>query len=235
MQINPKTRIVVLTGAGISSESGIKTFRDTGGLWENHRIDQVATIDAFVSNPELVWDFYKERWRNCANVMPNKGHHALVILESYSRTNFTLVSQNVDGLHQRAGSKNVLNMHGSLDSCFCTKCRVKYPMEYFIDTPGIPYCPACQGMLRPDIVWFGEIPYYLYEIENALKECDLFILVGSSGVVYPAAGFVMTAKLMGAKTVCINLEKPDNYNFFDEFYIGRSGDLLPELVNKWTN
>jgi len=121
-----------------------------------------------------------------------------------------------------------------LHICYCINCKTKYPMESIDATAEIPHCSLCGGMLRPDIVWFGEIPYYLYEIELALKNCDLFILIGSSGMVYPAAGFVMTAKLMGATTVCINLEKPDNHSFFDEFHQGKSGDILPDLVANWT-
>lgn len=234
IQINQKTRIVVLTGAGISADSGIKTFRDTGGLWENHRIDQVATYEAFAKDPALVWSFYRERWKQSTHTLPNPGHYALVQLEKFCKSNYTLITQNVDGLHSRAGSKNILHMHGSLNNCICTKCRAKYPMDKVANDKALPHCPVCGAMLRPDIIWFGEIPYYLYEIENALKDCNLFLLIGSSGVVYPAAGFVMTAKLMGAKTICINLEKPDNHTFFDEFHLGKSGDILPELVNRWT-
>lgn len=233
MQFSQKSKIVVLTGAGISSESGIRTFRDSDGLWENHRIDDVATYDAFVKNPAIVWSFYKERWLQSKMASPNKGHNALVQLENHYQDKFTLVTQNVDGLHSKAGSKNVLEMHGSLHRCYCTKCRAKMAMASVNMDAEIPNCPSCGGKLRPDIVWFGEIPYYLYEIENALKCCDIFILIGSSGMVYPAAGFVMTAKLMGAKTICVNLDKPDNLSFFDEFHQGKSGDILPSLVAGW--
>lgn len=232
-RLTRETKVVVLTGAGISAESGIKTFRDSGGLWENHRIEDIATWNGFIKNPARVWQFYRERWQQSRSVQPNPAHLALLELETYLKDNFTLITQNVDGLHTKAGSRNTMAMHGSLDMSLCPECKGRYPMEDLDNTQAVPQCAKCGAKLRPDIVWFGEIPYYLFEIENKLKCCDIFIIVGTSGVVYPAAGFVMTAKLMGAFTVAINLDVPDNMSFIDEFHEGRSGVILPQLVSNW--
>ena len=234
LSLNQKSKVVVLTGAGISAESGIGTFRDRNGLWENHRIEDVATPQGFSRDPSLVWSFYRQRWLQSQSVSPNPAHYALVALEQYLGKNFLLITQNVDNLHTRAGSTQLIEMHGSLNRCYCIACKAQYLMQDLDINQGLPRCPKCNALLRPDIVWFGEIPYYLYEIENALKACDYFIIIGTSGVVYPAAGFVMTAKLMGAKTLAINLEKPDNLGFIDEFHQAKSGELLPALVAEWT-
>ncbi|PKN73192.1 MAG: NAD-dependent protein deacylase [Candidatus Cloacimonetes bacterium HGW-Cloacimonetes-3] len=233
-KLSPKDNIVVLTGAGISAESGIRTFRDSGGLWENHRIEDIATYSGFRKNPALVWEFYRKRWEQSKIAKPNAAHYALVELEHYFNDSFTLITQNVDGLHTKAGNLSVVEMHGSLNRCYCTSCKHGLSMEEADAKQLIPLCPICGSYLRPDIVWFGEIPISLFEIENSLKKCDVFIIIGTSGVVYPAAGFVMTAKLMGAKTIAINLESPDNLTFLDEFYKGKSGDILPGLVKEWT-
>jgi len=231
--ITSQTKVLVLTGAGISAESGISTFRDSGGLWENHRVEDVATPDAFIRNPARVWEFYRYRWEQSCNAMPNPAHQALVTLEHKLGNRFTLITQNVDGLHSRAGNKRILEMHGSLHRAICVSCKAEYSMSEINPTLDIPHCPKCKAMLRPDIVWFGEVPYHLYEIEQLLIDCDLFIIIGTSGAVYPAAGFVMTAKLMGARTLAVNLDPPDNMSFIDTFYQGKSGELLPELVDKW--
>lgn len=228
-----RPRILVLTGAGISAESGISTFRDTGGLWDQHRIEDVATPEAFQKDPVLVWEFYKQRLTQANQVSPNAGHLALVELERTLDDRFRLITQNVDGLHSRAGSKNVYEMHGSLYNAYCTDCRANYHINDIEFQDQLPYCPKCEALIRPDIVWFGEIPYFLYEIENLLKNCDIFLIVGTSGLVYPAAGFVMTAKYFGAHTVAVNLEKPGNSSLIDEVYIGKAGEILPELVLKW--
>ncbi|MDY0151143.1 MAG: NAD-dependent deacylase [Candidatus Cloacimonas sp.] len=230
---SPKTKVVALTGAGISAESGIRTFRESGGLWESHRVEDVATPQGFEINPSLVWEFYRQRLQQSQKALPNPAHYALVDLENYLGSNFCLITQNVDGLHSRAGSKMPLEMHGSLYSCYCTNCRSKYAMEDINHSVKIPVCEKCGAPLRPDIVWFGEIPYNLFDIENALKHCEHLIIIGTSGTVYPAAGFVMTAKLMGANTIAINLDKPDNLSFIDEFHQGKSGDILPKLVKQW--
>jgi NAD-dependent deacetylase len=234
LKFNPQNKVVVLTGAGISAESGIRTFRDSGGLWESHRIDDVATPKGFDTDPALVWNFYRQRWHQSLTAMPNPAHYALIVLENYLQGNFTLVTQNVDGLHKKAGSKNLIEMHGSLDRCLCTKCRNRFLMQDIDQEKVIPTCELCGAKLRPDIVWFGEIPYFLFEIEKAIKECDYIMIIGTSGTVYPAAGFVMTAKLMGAHTIAINKDKPDNFSFIDEFHQGKSGEILPSLVHEWT-
>ncbi len=226
-------KVVVMTGAGISAESGIKTFRDSGGLWEDHRIEDVATPQAFVRNPLLVWNFYRQRYLQSIEAKPNPAHYSLLKLEQYLGDSFHLITQNVDGLHTRAGSKNVLEMHGSLRYSLCAKCRERYPLTEVHENDPIPICPACKTNLRPDIVWFGEVPYFLVEIEKILKQCEILLIVGTSGVVYPAAGFVMTAKYFGAKTIAINLDQPDNRSFIDEFIQGKSGEILPELVQAW--
>ncbi len=233
IKIGSWTRVTVLTGAGISAESGLKTFRDSDGLWENHRVEDVATPQAFEADPVLVWNFYKQRYQNALAAKPNAGHLALYELEKKLGDNFQIITQNVDGLHRRAGNKNVHEMHGRLDKCYCTLCGCAHDIIEIDLREELPYCHKCEGLLRPDIVWFGEIPYYLDVIENLIRKCNLFIVIGTSGSVYPAAGFVMAAKYSGAKTIGINLEKPKNLDFFDFFYEGRSGDLLPGLVSHW--
>ncbi len=233
LKFNSMTIVTVLTGAGISAESGIKTFRDSDGLWENYDVEKVATPEAFEDNPVLVWDFYKQRYQNAISAKPNLGHYALVDLELKLGAGFNLITQNIDGLHKAAGSKNVIEMHGSLYKCSCVRCSSKHNILDIDLTPAIPTCPKCNGKLRPDVVWFGEIPYHLEEIERLLRRSDVFIVIGTSGVVYPAAGFVQAAKYQGATTVGINLEKPDNLKYFDFFYPGRAGDILPGLVIKW--
>nr|MDK2850937.1 NAD-dependent deacetylase [Candidatus Cloacimonadota bacterium] len=225
-------KYLVLTGAGISAESGIRTFRDTGGLWEEYPVELVASPEGFAADPKFVWDFYIKRFKQSLEVEPNPGHIALKRLEDALGDKFHLITQNVDGIHRKAGSKRLLEMHGRLDQCYCISCHRQYNMNE-IDLAGdVPICTACGSLLRPNIVWFGEVPYYLYEIEEMLKNCEVFMIVGTSGSVYPAAGFVMTAKLFGARTVAINLEKPDNLSFIDEFYQGRAGEILPSFVEK---
>jgi NAD-dependent deacetylase len=229
--IDPSTKIVVLTGAGISAESGIRTFRETGGLWEEYRIEDVATPEAFEKDPDLVWSFYNERRRRAADVKPNPAHLALAKLEEHlAPENFVVVTQNVDNLHRMAGSKSVLHMHGELASVRCVKCgTVTETLEQF---EGVPHCD-CGGMLRPHIVWFGEIPMHLEEIQERLRTCDVFLAVGTSGLVHPAASFLAAAGAAGATTVGVNLEDPANVRYFDHFYRGRAGEILPGLVDEW--
>lgn len=225
--------IVVLTGAGISAESGIKTFRDNDGLWENHRVEDVATHEAFVKNPVLVWNFYKERYESLAEVKPNAGHYALVELEEYLGDNFVLITQNIDGLHRQAGTKHIYEMHGKLEECFCINCNTSYLMKDIDLKQDIPRCKKCSSYLRPNIVWFGEMPYFLPEIDQSLRKATYFITIGTSGVVYPAAQFLMNAKMYGVYTIGINLAEPDNRAFIKEFHQGKSGEILPELVKNW--
>ncbi|MCB5235221.1 MAG: NAD-dependent deacylase [Candidatus Cloacimonetes bacterium] len=225
-------KYLILTGAGISAESGIRTFRDNDGLWEDHDVNEVASIDGYRRNPELVWRFYKARYAQSMEVSPNPGHYALVELEKALGDNFHIITQNVDALHIRAGNQRVIEMHGSLQDCFCESCDTHYKMADIDLSLARPLCPKCTGFLRPDIVWFGEIPYKMEQIEALLRKCDLFMVIGTSGVVYPAAGLVMTAKYLGAKTIAVNLEKPDNLSFIDEFHQGKSGEILPKLIKE---
>jgi len=227
------TKVVILTGAGISAESGLKTFRDNDGLWETHAVEDVATPEAFARNPQMVWRFYKQRYFQLSEVVPNPGHTALAQLEEQLEDRFTLITQNVDGLHSLVGNKRVFEMHGSLKSCFCSRCKAEFKMERVDLTPEIPLCPSCGGKLRPDIVWFGETPYQLEELFRAVYHSNVFVVVGTSGYVYPAAQFLEIAKQNGAYTVGVNLERPLNSEFMDEFHQGRSGDVLPELIKKW--
>lgn len=225
--------LVVLTGAGISAESGIRTFRDNNGLWENHPVEEVATPEGFLKNPSLVWKFYRQRFEQLKKVEPNPGHYALVRLEEFLGDHFLLITQNVDGLHRRAGNNRLYEMHGRLEEAFCLKCSTHYEMKEVKLSQSIPKCPQCSAFLRPDIVWFGEIPYFLPEIDQALRRATHFLTVGTSGVVYPAAQFLMLAKMNGASTIGVNYDPPDNRSFIEEFHQGKSGEILPELVNQW--
>jgi NAD-dependent deacetylase len=233
MRFSESNKIVVLTGAGISAESGLKTFRDSGGLWENYRVEDIATPEAFQRNPEMVWRFYKQRYKQLQSAKPNPAHFALKRLEDFAGDNFSLITQNVDGLHTQAESRNVIEMHGSFSRCFCIKCHSYYLLSEINFDDKIPICKKCGGILRPDVVWFGELPYHLDKINRLLKEADYFIIIGTSGVVYPAAGFLQIAKYYGATTIGINREEPINFQFIDKFYQGSAGELLPKLVDEW--
>ncbi|MCX7918745.1 MAG: NAD-dependent deacylase [bacterium] len=231
--ITQTTSVVVLTGAGISAESGLKTFRDKDGLWENYRPEELATPEAFARDPELVWRFYHWRRNQVRSATPNPAHYALVRLEQYlPETNFLLITQNVDNLHQRAGSKKILPMHGEILKVRCTRCDAERYEEGVL--PLLPKC-HCGGLLRPAVVWFGEQPLFLSQIYAAVERCDIFIAIGSSGVVYPAAGLLSLAKSHGATTIGINKEKPANVLFIDLFFQGNAGELLPKLIYLWTN
>jgi len=223
-------KILILTGAGISAESGLSTFRDNGGLWENYPVHDVATPEAFAANPALVHRFYNERRQALSRVRPNPAHKALADLEARledSGGELTLVTQNVDDLHERAGSRNILHMHGELNSIRCTACEDRYP---FTQTTSLDMtCRACGlGVMRPDIVWFGEIPFFMAEIETALKACDLFVSIGTSGAVYPAAGFVNLANGLGKDTLEINLEPSEGSHNFAQTRLGKAGKLVPQ-------
>ncbi len=235
VEFTPDTKVVILTGAGISAESGIKTFRASDGLWENHAIEDVATPYAWERNPELVWNFYQGRRRQLQDVEPNPAHQALVILEEYLGDNLLLVTQNVDDLHSRAGSKNLIHMHGELRILRCEECHEIFDMmEPSHLTSQYITCPSCSNQrLRPHIVWFHEMPFQLPEIYAAVEECDVFMTIGTSGHVYPAAGLIDVAKQAGALCVGVNLDEPMNYELHDEFHQGRAGELLPNLVDEW--
>ncbi len=227
-------KIFILTGAGISAESGLQTFRGEGGLWRTFRAEQLATPEAFGANPELVLDFYNERRRQLLSpaIKPNAAHRALAQLESVYGGALTLVTQNVDDLHERGGSQRVIHMHGELLRMRCDACghAVEQRGDFFpADT-----CARCNtlGQLRPDVVWFGEMPRHMSRIMAALEQCDTFIAVGTSGNVYPAAGFVEVARRSGAHAIEINPELTPQPNGFSEHRRGPAGALLPLLVDE---
>ncbi|PKH40196.1 NAD-dependent deacetylase [Nocardioides alpinus] len=221
-------RVVVLTGAGISAESGLSTFRDSGGLWEGHDPMQVATPEAYDDDPGLVQRFYDERRAALARVRPNAAHDALARLEARLGEDLLVVTQNVDDLHERAGSARVHHIHGRLRSAWCTTCDERHPWDGPLgDRPPCPWCG--EATLRPDIVWFGEIPYGMDLVERALGECDLFVSIGTSGVVYPAAAFVHWAR---GTTLELNLEPSAGASDFAESRQGPASRLVPAWVNE---
>ena len=223
--------IVILTGAGISAESGLATFRAADGLWEGHRVEDVATPEAFARNPARVHQFYDARRARLGEVVPNAAHEALARLDAEWPGELLLVTQNVDDLHERAGSRRMLHMHGELNSGWCLACDRRFAWEGPMGEDAA--CPSCasHGAVRPDIVWFGEMPYAMDRIEQALRGCDLFVSIGTSGAVYPAAGFVQTARYCGARTLELNLEPSQSSIFFDESRIGPAGVLAPAWVD----
>jgi len=235
MDFNSINSIVILTGAGISAESGIRTFRAADGLWEDHRVEDVATPEAFERNPELVQRFYNERRKPILNgeVTANPAHQALAELEKKFAGDFLLVTQNIDNLHEQGGSKNVLHMHGEILKMRCKLTDQVFDCLDEINTSD--NCPCCgtQGTLRPHIVWFGEMPIGMDHIYSVLASCDLFISIGTSGNVYPAAGFVQIANQASARTLEINLEKSEVASNFDEAIYGKAGEILPGWVRNF--
>jgi NAD-dependent deacetylase len=228
-------RIVVLTGAGISRESGLHTFRDEDGIWNQVRLEDVATPEAFLRDPDRVHAFYNARRRQVRDpaIQPNPAHDALVRLETAVADRadaFLLVTQNVDNLHERAGSRNLLHMHGELARIRCAACGTATAWTEDLSTSHV--CAGCgrAGSLRPDIVWFGEMPQHMDRIGAALADCDLFVSIGTSGTVYPAAGFVAEARAAGATTVELNLEPSDGHSLFVERRYGPATRLVPEFV-----
>lgn len=226
--------IVILTGAGVSAESGIDTFRAEGGLWEQHRVEDVATPEAFERDPDLVLRFYDMRRKAIQTKQPNAAHKALAKLDREWDGELLIVTQNVDDLHERAGASRVLHMHGTHLNAWCTACDVRSPWRgTLIDRPA---CPACgEKALRPDVVWFGEMPYEMDRIFAALREADLFVSIGTSGAVYPAAGFVRNARDLGARTLELNLEASQGSHWFDESRHGPASVLVPEWVDEVLN
>ncbi len=221
--------IFILTGAGVSAESGVATFRGPDGLWEGHRVEDVATPEAYWRNPALVHEFYDARRARLGQVEPNAAHRALARLDAQWPGELLIVTQNVDDLHERAGAKRVLHMHGELKSAWCLACDGRVRWED--DLGNGPPCPNCgEAKLRPDIVWFGEMPYAMDRIDSALMNADLFVSIGTSGAVYPAAGYVQTARYRSARTLEINLEPSQGSFFFDESRIGKAGELVPAWV-----
>ncbi|MGJ8558624.1 MAG: NAD-dependent deacylase [Litorimonas sp.] len=229
-------RVFVLTGAGISAESGLRTFRDNNGLWENHRVEDVATTEAFARNPELVHRFYNLRRGALTDVEPNSAHRALARLQRVLVKQggaLTLVTQNVDNLHERGGAADVIHMHGELARALCAACDFRWDAQD--DLTRLSQCPACHttGGPRPDIVWFGEMPYHMDRIEAALTGADLFVSIGTSGAVYPAAGFVQSARAQGIETVELNMEPSLGSTFFDMAHYGPAGTVVPAWVTEF--
>ena len=225
---------VILSGAGLSAESGLATFRDSGGLWEGHDPMAVATPEAFVRDPDLVQRFYNERRAGLLGAKPNAAHKALAKFEQEIATKggtVLLVTQNVDDLLERAGAKNILHMHGELFKIRCTQCHDHFLWKQDLSTQ--TPCPSCKAQsLRPAIVWFGEMPLYMEEIERALLKADLFISIGTSGSVYPAAGFVDIARARGTDCIELNLEPSDNHHVFTKTIYGPAGDIVPRWVEE---
>lgn len=226
--------IVILTGAGISQESGLATFRDQGGLWENERIEDVATPEAFMKSPMKVHSFYNKRRKQLLSnsICPNNAHVALAKLERECPCQLLVVTQNVDNLHERAGSHHLLHMHGELFKVRCSRCGGIYHWEFDLSTEDV--CPLChaKGHLRPHIVWFGEMPLYMDTIQSALTSCCTFVSIGTSANVYPASAFLNIAKRSGAKTIEINLEPSVQATLFDEAMYGYASELVPKWVDK---
>jgi NAD-dependent deacetylase len=228
-------RIVVLTGSGISAESGVATFRDKDGVWSKYDYRAVATPEGFAADPFLVHDFYNGRRRNLKSVAPNAAHFALAALEGRLAArggSFCLVTQNVDDLHERAGSKNLLHMHGELMKARCAACGAAqgWPGDLDVESE----CPACnlRGSMRPDVVWFGEIPMFMEEIAAAVAGADLFVSIGTSGAVYPAAGLVGEARSLGVPCTELNLEPSDNAWLFTDSRYGRAGEIVPQWARE---
>lgn len=225
------TRIVVLTGAGISAESGLGTFRDKGGVWTQYDLSEVATPEGFAADPRKVHDFYNMRRKNAAEAQPNAAHHALARMEEALGDDFRIVTQNVDALHEAAGSQRVWHMHGRLDRARCAVCDARWPAPLVMraDDP----CPSCRGPhTRPDIVWFGEMPVHMEEIWDTLRAADLFVAIGTSGQVFPAAGFAQDAARAGAHTVELNLEPSATISDFEEAKFGPATEIVPEWVEQ---
>lgn len=228
-------KIVILTGAGISAESGLSTFRDSNGLWENHRLEEVATPEAFAADPQLVWRFYSMRRKNALEVEPNTAHKAIDQFINYCKENdkeCTLVTQNVDGLHERAATKKyrIHTMHGTLSVTRCDECGHRQADQLSVHHEDhLPECPECNAMTRPDIVWFGEMPKHIDLISQAVIDCDLFVSIGTSGNVYPAAGFIDLAKSYGAKTVCLNMEPLAGNPQIDLYLQGKATETVPKF------
>ncbi|MCB1500549.1 MAG: NAD-dependent deacylase [Bauldia sp.] len=226
----PFEHVVILTGAGLSAESGLSTFRDKGGIWSKYRIEDVASPEAFARDPAAVLAFYNMRRRTVLGVQPNAGHAALARLEADYPGKVTIVTQNVDPLHERAGTKDLIHMHGEILKARCAHCGDAMRWEDDLTTDLA--CRACgkAGGLRPDVVWFGEMPYDMDRIHAALETCDLFVSIGTSGTVYPAAGFSAKALSLGAHTVELNLEPSRRRDMFVEAIHGKASEIVPAYV-----
>jgi NAD-dependent deacetylase len=230
--MSTRHHVLVLTGAGISADSGVRTFRDAGGLWEGHQVEDVATPDGWERDPRLVWRFYQERRAQLRTVEPNAAHHALASFGSALEAaghGFTLVTQNVDDLHDRAGS-DVLHMHGELQRLRCERCETVVEDRVHFDPGRFVPCEACgHARLRPHIVWFGEMPFHMADIDRAMRRCTHFVAIGTSGKVWPAAGMLQQARAAGAVTWVQSLDAPDNLGAQDRYRQGRAATVVPAL------
>ncbi|GAB4259244.1 MAG: NAD-dependent deacylase [Pararhodobacter sp.] len=223
-------RIVILTGAGISAESGLGTFRDKDGLWSRYDLGDVATPEGFARNPDLVHAFYNARRANCLGAQPNAAHLALARLEAERPGDVLVVTQNVDDLHQRAGSKALIQMHGALMRALCAGCGLRWDAP--AEMSATDRCPVCgAAKTRPDVVWFGEVPYHMEEIQAALSACEVFVAIGTSGNVYPAAGFAAAARRAGARCMELNLEPSDVSRVFHDRRFGPATEVVPAWVD----
>lgn len=222
----------MLTGAGISAESGVDTFRDQNGIWSKVDYREVATPEGFARNPRKAHDFYNQRRAGLKGIRPNAAHEALARLEREFDGAFMLITQNIDNLHEQAGSQNIVHMHGELARALCANCgnRHDWTGDLSVDLA----CPSCNspGFMRPDVVWFGEMPYHMDRIYNALGACDLFVAIGTSGTVYPAAGFNEEARSAGAHTVELNLEATEGSHGFSETHHGKASEIVPAFVDR---
>jgi NAD-dependent deacetylase len=231
MRFTADDRVFVLTGAGISADSGLATFRDSGGLWNGYRVEEVATPEAWQANPELVWQFYSKRRRDALAAEPNAGHRALAAMERTMGERFYLCTQNVDDLHERAGSRRVHHMHGELFQSRCMRCDLPFADKAFYESAkALPACKECDAPIRPHIVWFGEMPLDMDRIYRELERATDLLVVGTSGSVYPAAGFVDIANQRGVRTSYVGPEKPQNADAFDEIVLGTAIESLPQLL-----
>lgn len=224
-------KIAILSGAGISAESGLATFRSSNGLWNNHRVEDVASIEGFERNPALVHDFYNELKIEIQKAKPNPAHLAITKLQQNLPAEINVITQNVDTLHEKAGNKNIYHIHGQINQSVCLNCG--HILETWGDVDEQTSCPHCQtvGMMKPNIVFFGENLLYMDQVDKILRSCDLFISIGTSGVVYPAAGFVQIAKYYGADTIEFTLDTTANNYLFDHHVYGKAGETFPSYVN----
>ncbi len=234
MLLTPQDHLFVLTGAGISAESGLATFRGSGGLWNGHRVEEVATPEAWQANPALVWRFYSKRRRDALAAQPNAAHKALAEIEQrlakINPENFYLCTQNVDDLHERAGSHRIHHMHGSLFQSRCIRCDKPFADQSFYEDPqNLPVCQTCGKPIRPHIVWFGEVPLDMEAIYRELDRATTLVVVGTSGSVYPAAGFVNVATQRGIRTVYVGPEEPLNADAFDQIVLSTATQALPSM------
>ena len=229
MQLTAEDRLFVLTGAGVSAESGLATFRGAGGLWNGYHVTQVATPEAWEADPRLVWNFYSMRRSDASKAEPNAGHRALADLERKMGDRFYLCTQNVDDLHERAGSVRIHHMHGALFQSRCVRCDAPFAdrKTYLAE---LPICEKCGAPVRPHIVWFGEVPLEMEAIHAQLERATVMLVAGTSGSVYPAAGFVEIARRKGVRTVYVGPEKPLNVDAFDEVLLGTAVEVLPGLI-----